>query len=347
MKKIWYTIVLAAPLCGLTGCFEEEMSPAETAPVSETVVVGETELVSETANPASYQQISQEEAKRLMESETNYIILDVRRQDEFDAGHIPGAILIPNETITDTPPAELPDLHQMILIYCRSGNRSKQAAEKLANMGYTNLYEFGGINTWDGTIVTSGEVDQIPSEELERSASADGWKSAYREILIEYQASCEDTDDETNSIGWDLQDLDQDGTPELLISEGMFHVAGVLFYDYANGNAQPIPDDRGEPLRYGVYGEALVCPEEHLLGVGNMHMGYQYTVMHRYENRKLTQLLSFMEDSGAVGEENVTYTVNDETTDKAAYDAALEEFLSKKWIAAGRAYRFDDFSALS
>ena len=62
MKKIWYTIVLAALLCGLTGCFEEEMSPAETAPVSETVVVGETELVSETANPASYQQISQEEA---------------------------------------------------------------------------------------------------------------------------------------------------------------------------------------------------------------------------------------------------------------------------------------------
>ena len=101
----------------------------------------------------TYRQISQEEAQRIMEREEGYVIVDVRREDEFLSGHIPGAILIPNESIEDTPPAQLPDRDQLILIYCRSGNRSKQASQKLANMGYTNICEFGGINTWPGEIV--------------------------------------------------------------------------------------------------------------------------------------------------------------------------------------------------
>ncbi len=101
-----------------------------------------------------YRQISQEEARRMMEQETGYVVVDVRREDEFEAGHIPGAVLIPNETIEDEPPAQLPDREQIILIYCRSGNRSKQASQKLADMGYANVYEFGGINTWPGEIVT-------------------------------------------------------------------------------------------------------------------------------------------------------------------------------------------------
>ncbi len=103
----------------------------------------------------SYRQISQEEALEMMQRDDGHIVVDVRRQDEYDAGHIPGAILLPNESIGDTPPEALPDLNQIILIYCRSGNRSKQAAQKLFDMGYTNLYEFGGINTWPGEIVTA------------------------------------------------------------------------------------------------------------------------------------------------------------------------------------------------
>jgi len=101
----------------------------------------------------TYRQISQEEAQRIMEREEGYVIVDVRREDEFLSGHIPGAILIPNESIEDTPPAQLPDRDQLILIYCRSGNRSKQASQKLADMGYTNIVEFGGINTWPGEVV--------------------------------------------------------------------------------------------------------------------------------------------------------------------------------------------------
>ncbi len=101
----------------------------------------------------TYTQISQDDAKMMMEKDDGHIIVDVRRQDEYDSGHIPGAVLIPNESIGTECPKELPDLDQIILIYCRSGNRSKQAAKKLAEIGYTNIYEFGGIIDWTGEIV--------------------------------------------------------------------------------------------------------------------------------------------------------------------------------------------------
>ena len=102
----------------------------------------------------SYRQISQEEAKEMMKEDDGHIVVDVRREDEFRSGHIPGAVLIPNESIGTEPPEELPDTGQIILIYCRSGRRSKEAARKLAAMGYTRIYEFGGINTWNGPIET-------------------------------------------------------------------------------------------------------------------------------------------------------------------------------------------------
>ena len=105
----------------------------------------------------SYRQISMEEAMAMMESESGYILLDVRTPEEYAAGHIPGAINIPNEVIGSDPIPELPDLDQLILVYCRSGNRSKQASEKLAQLGYTNVVEFGGINDWPGDVVSGAE----------------------------------------------------------------------------------------------------------------------------------------------------------------------------------------------
>ena len=104
---------------------------------------------------AVYRQVSAADAASLMESESDYIILDVRTQAEYDQGHIPGAVCIPNETIgTEEIPA-LPDKDQLILVYCRSGNRSKQAAQKLAEQGYTGIVEFGGILSWPGETVPS------------------------------------------------------------------------------------------------------------------------------------------------------------------------------------------------
>ena len=109
------------------------------------------------SNPSeggSYMQISMNEAVEMMETEKDYIILDVRTIEEYEEGHIPGAICVPNETIGENVIEELPDKGQVIFVYCRSGNRSKQAATKLAEQGYTNIYEFGGIIDWTGEIVS-------------------------------------------------------------------------------------------------------------------------------------------------------------------------------------------------
>ena len=102
----------------------------------------------------TYRQISMDEAGAMMAQETGYIILDVRRADEYAAGHIPGAINVANESIGTDEIRELPDKNQLIMVYCRSGRRSKEAAEKLVKLGYTNIVEFGGILDWKGEIET-------------------------------------------------------------------------------------------------------------------------------------------------------------------------------------------------
>ena len=102
----------------------------------------------------TYRQVNMDEAITMMEEGSGYIILDVRTPGEFEEKHIPGAINVANETIGTDEIPELPDKDQLILVYCRSGNRSKQASEKLVALGYTNIVEFGGINDWPGETVT-------------------------------------------------------------------------------------------------------------------------------------------------------------------------------------------------
>ena len=105
----------------------------------------------------TYRQITMQEAVEMMEKEDDYIILDVRTEQEYIAGHIPGAIVIPNETIGTEDIPQLPDKDQLIMVYCRSGNRSKQASDKLVKLGYTNIVEFGGIIDWPGETVSGME----------------------------------------------------------------------------------------------------------------------------------------------------------------------------------------------
>ena len=123
----------------LTGCGSEQQAATGGANQPKTV----------------YRQVSAADAAALMESESDYIILDVRTQAEYDQGHIPGAICIPNETIGSDDIPQLPDKGQLILVYCRSGNRSRQASQKLADAGYTNIVEFGGILSWTGETIPS------------------------------------------------------------------------------------------------------------------------------------------------------------------------------------------------
>ena len=102
----------------------------------------------ETVQEAVFVSITAEEAKEIMDTGDGFVILDVRTQEEYDEGHVPGAILIPNTEIENRAEEELPDKAQLILVYCRSGRRSKLAAQILADLGYTNVKEFGGILDW-------------------------------------------------------------------------------------------------------------------------------------------------------------------------------------------------------
>lgn len=104
----------------------------------------------------TYRSITMDEAVAMMEQENGYIILDVRRPDEYADGHIPNAINVPNESIGTDEIPELPNKDQLIMVYCRSGRRSKEASAKLVKLGYTNIVEFGGILDWKGETV-SGE----------------------------------------------------------------------------------------------------------------------------------------------------------------------------------------------
>ena len=140
MKRIaWSVLVLVVLAALMVGCSQGGQTKEET-----TVAKA----------GAEYTQIPQELAKEMMRADDSLVVVDVRTQEEYAQGHIPGAICIPNEGIVDAQPEELLDLEQTILVYCRSGRRSKEAAQKLADMGYTNVYEFGGIIDWNGEVVT-------------------------------------------------------------------------------------------------------------------------------------------------------------------------------------------------
>ena len=149
MKKLLPLILTVFLLAGCTAPAQESAPPQESTPPQ--TDTKETTTVKE---EITYRQIDMDTAMALMESETGYIILDVRTPEEFAEKHIPNAINIPNETIGREEIPELPDKNQMILVYCRSGNRSKQASEKLAALGYTNVLEFGGILQWPGETVS-------------------------------------------------------------------------------------------------------------------------------------------------------------------------------------------------
>ena len=135
MKKIIFILIVLIFLIGIGVFF---MKNTNSEKVSENNII--------------IKNVSMDDIVEIMNNNINYIILDVRTEAEFNGGHIPNAICIPNETIGEEVFNLLPDKDQLILIYCRSGNRSKQAAEKLKNLGYTNLIEFGGIIDWKGEI---------------------------------------------------------------------------------------------------------------------------------------------------------------------------------------------------
>ena len=140
MRQILLFAALAASLALLSGCALSK-AKADTA--------------EDMPDKAAYQKISAEEAYEMMVSQ-EVVIVDVRTPEEYDGGHIPNAILVPNESIGDDMPEALPDKEATLLIYCRSGRRSKEASEKLLKLGYKSIYEFGGIIDWPYELVKEG-----------------------------------------------------------------------------------------------------------------------------------------------------------------------------------------------
>lgn len=142
--RLFSLLLVSVLLISFGGCKAKEEAPLSTeAPTTKT-----TEMINMT-----YEQISQDEAKRIMDTESDYIIIDARTQEEFNEGHIENAILIPEYEIQEKAPELIPDKNALILVYCRSGRRSKIASEALAELGYTNVKEFGGIIDWEYEIV--------------------------------------------------------------------------------------------------------------------------------------------------------------------------------------------------
>ncbi|EFR41517.1 MULTISPECIES: rhodanese-like domain-containing protein [Selenomonas] len=135
MKKFVAAVLLAAAAVTAFGCGQSSAATGSDG--------GQT----------AFRRVTGDEAQKMMESETGYLIVDVRTPQEYAEGHIPHAINVPLDTIGTNPPAELPDKAQMIFVYCRSGARSMTASNKLAQMGYTNIVEMGGIKDWHGEVV--------------------------------------------------------------------------------------------------------------------------------------------------------------------------------------------------
>lgn len=148
MKKLKGTIILLTVALTLFSCGCGKENDIKNDNTSK-----ENITENSTVNSLGYEQISGEEAKKIMDSETGYIIIDARTQEEFDEGHIENAILIPEYEISERAEKELPDKNQLILVYCRSGRRSKIAAQALVELGYTNVKEFGGIIDWKYEVV--------------------------------------------------------------------------------------------------------------------------------------------------------------------------------------------------
>lgn len=148
------TLIIALSCILLTACAENKaVGIIGGADGPTAVVVGEINDKGEQTAVYSYEIITQDKAKEIMDSDESHIVLDVREQEEYDEGHIPGAILIPHEEIAMRAESMLPDKDALILVYCRSGRRSKIAADALASLGYSNVKEFGGIIDWKYDIV--------------------------------------------------------------------------------------------------------------------------------------------------------------------------------------------------
>ena len=229
-KSLMTGILLIITFSVMTGCSSKnengEGTGEPTTATAESSAMSESSATSETASTEAplevdgYRQINQTTAQKMMEENEGYIILDVRTEEEYNDGHIPDAVLLPNESIGETDDIELlPDKDQLIFVYCRSGRRSKEASKKLADLGYTNVYEFGGIIDWAGPTVKEKTSDMkltIGNEEVavdwEDNESVNALKEMTEEGAVTIQLSMYGGNEQVGSIGTTLPSDDKNTT---------------------------------------------------------------------------------------------------------------------------------------
>lgn len=202
----------------------------------------------------------------------------------------------------------------------------------------------GKVNIMDLNVLKTelfNTTKSVPETDPSMPIKDEGWKQEYQKVITEYTKNSEFS----NEVMWDIIDLDADGVPELLISEGDFHAAGVRFYGYANGKAEPVTDEKGEAVVLGSFGRVSVCTEDNLVYSGYTGQGYQFSWVYKYENQKLTELIS-LEDNAGLANEKTYYKVNGKEVSESEYKKASELVSSQKWEEAPRKYAPDDFSAL-
>jgi hypothetical protein len=202
----------------------------------------------------------------------------------------------------------------------------------------------GKVNIMDLNVLKTelfNTTKSVPETDPSMPIKDEGWKLEYQKAITEYTKNSEFI----NEVMWNIKDLDADGVPELLISEGDFHAAGVIFYGYSNGKAEPVTDEKGEAVNLGSYGTVGVSTEDDLIYSSYMGQGYLFSSVYKYENHKFTQLVSLEDNTGLVNEKTY-YKVNGKEVSEAEYKKAAELISSHKWEESARKYAPDDFSAL-
>lgn len=217
-RQVIAAAAMAVLLLLAGGCSGQTQPTQQTQDTQSTQQTQETQQTQDTQPPRNteettmtghWESISQEDAAQRMTMREDLLIVDVRQPYEYEAGHIPGAICVPNEDIGTEMPAALPDLDQVLLVYCRSGRRSKEAAEKLAQIGYTNIYEFGGILDWTGETVAGEEPGTRPVGPADPATTTESGKTGCAAVLTVSSfdgggPEFEFITDEPSVISWDV-----------------------------------------------------------------------------------------------------------------------------------------------
>ena len=225
--------------------------------------------------------------------------------------------------------------------------KTKYMLTVLAVLGMALTGCSAGTVTSESAGIASEQAAESSAAEAPESEAAqqafDNWKDAYRQVLLDYQKS----DAFSAEAKWDLQDLDLNSEPELLISAGSTHADGVYAYFFnADGTVSQLVDEDGNLLSLGAYGKMLSCPEIRYVATAYLHQGFSRTTVFRIEEHTAIQEKTFDDTDSAMVDGNAVYHIDGEEVSKTMYEDEVQQFHANDWRQVGAQYTFDDLSLL-